>query len=119
MNKTLVLVCFALIGLGAWAEVPTLTVNTSSGAESMAVSTIRKIYYNGETMVVQTLSAEKSYAVSKVTNITLQNMPEATDVRTVEINPATSDTRKILRNGVLYIQQGSKLYTLTGEEVRL
>ena len=119
MNKTLVLVCFALIGLGAWAEVPTLTVNTSSGAESMAVSTIRKIYYNGETMVVQTSSAEKSYAVSKVTNITLQNMPEATALEPVQQTPSADGTRKILRNGVLYIQQGSKLYTLTGEEVRL
>ena len=110
----------ALIGLNTtlWAEEPTMTISTAGGDEVLNVSEIRKITYLGDDMVVLRKDAtSQSFAMADISSITLQNMPEPQDTETVSVETTSNKARKVLINGVMYIEKDGQRFSILGNRL--
>lgn len=119
MRKILLFAVLAIVGLTVQANEPTMTVTTGNGSQEIALSTLRKVTYSGDNMVVVLRDGTNStFAMAEVASVTLQNIPEPTtpqDAETVRSNE--SKARKVLINGVIYIEKDGQRFSILGAKL--
>jgi len=124
MKKSLLLVClvlFSTLGVLAASAPTLLLLTTNSGEIQIPIASIKKITYDedGTTMQVLTTAGTQSYAVTTVSQMTLINVPNPTDLQKVQ-NAACKmqNATKILKDGVVYVIKDGQLYSVKGEQVQ-
>ena len=97
------------------ADEPTMTISTGSGSTVLHISDIRKVTYSGDNMVVlRTDATSQSFAMAEISSVTLQNMPEPQDTEAVTVQTSSNKARKVLINGVIYIEKDGQLFSILG-----
>ena len=113
--KKLILAAFLVIAGLAQAAEPTMTITSSDGTQTIALSDLRKVTYEGDNMVVTLNNGNiASIAMTSISSVTLQNMPQ--DVENVAVEPSEK-ARKVLINGVMYIEKDGQRFSILGNRL--
>jgi len=94
----------------------TITVGTSS--QQITLSDLRKVTYSGDNMQVLLRDGNTTtFAMADVSSVTLQNVPTPTqDVEDV-LGDTHESTRKVLINGVIYIEKDGQRFSVLGTKL--
>ena len=91
----------------------TITVGTSS--QQIALSDLRKVTYSGDNMQVLLRDGNTTtFAMADVSSVTLQNVPTPTQDVDFVSGEQNESTRKVLINGVLYIEKNGERFSVLG-----
>ena len=113
--KKLILAVFVAIAGFAQAAEPTMTITSSDGTQTIALSDLRKVTYDADNMVVTLNNGNiANLAMANISSVTLQNMPQ--DVETVAAEPSEK-ARKVLINGVMYIEKDGQRFSILGNRL--
>ena len=95
-----------------------MTIVVGKSSQQVALSDLRKVTYSGDNMVVTLRDGNTSnFAMADVTSVTLQNVPTPTqDVDQVTGEQETK-TRKVVINGVIYIEKDGERFSLLGTKL--
>lgn len=103
-------------------EVPSMLVwDLNQQSTIYELSTLRKIVFGSETefTVFTRTGEEESYVISEVDKITFANVNAPSAIEEVgESRESKVDSRKILRNGQLFIIRDGHMYNVMGAKVR-
>jgi len=114
MKKLILAVVLVFAGIAQAAE-PTMTITSSDGTQTIALSDLRKVTYEGDNMVITLHNGNiASIAMTSISSVTLQNMPQ--DVENVAAEPSEK-ARKVLINGVLYIEKDGQRFSVLGNRL--
>lgn len=115
MRKITLIACLAMLWAGLQAAEPTMTITSSDGTQTIALSDLRKVTYEGDNMVITLNNGNiASIAMANISSVTLQNMPQ--DVENVAAEPSEK-ARKVLINGVLYIEKDGQRFSVLGNRL--
>ena len=118
MKKLILFVLLMVPATGILAdEVPTMNIVTDNQTVSLQISDIRKVTFPDDNMVViLNTSSQESFAMAKISSVELLNMPVKEDTQDLENvnNESRSTARKIMIDGVIYIEKDGQRFSILG-----
>lgn len=121
MKKSIVTLIFTVVLCPIWAETAALVIQTQSQGEiQVPIATIRTINYDktgGTAMYITTIDGTQTYVLSDILRMSLSGVPVLSALPKIT-DKNTTAAQKVLINGVPYLIQDKRVFTLKGEQLQ-